>query len=348
MSLLPSIVSNSTRPAQPLLLLQSSVAQSALPILRDLIAKSRGNVLLICYLYPHTVFSAGHDQHNVDVIDCTEYVLGYHSKETPWKARVLSSLQGLDPTQPVTVVIDSIETLLSNVSGSISAAHTFLSEIFSSVQKHKGHSRLVVHGIGSSPLTSSLRQPSFSSTLTHIIAHPPVLIEHLARSYSTPPPPLSTPEKFWGVFLPIAEREAESEALVFGADGEGYGGSEIVVELVVRSTGDGRRRGVERALEGWIVEGDVPGPCDLRKLDSLRSIWSQRGAVQETGPDPTKNASFNLNLTPEQQQSRAQVPLPYAHDAAPGTSVIPEGSILYDPDSADDMDDDDPDEDLDI
>ncbi len=91
-------------------------------------------------------------------------------------------------------------------------------------------------------------------------------------------------------------------------------------------------------------------------------------------PDPTKNVSFNLNLTPEQQQSRAQVPLPYAHDGAfisrllillrvplnpawstgvsqtnMGTpSAIPEGSILYDPDSADDIDDDDPDEDLDI
>jgi elongator complex protein 5 len=38
------------------------------------------------------------------------------------------------------------------------------------------------------------------------------------------------------------------------------------------------------------------------------------------------------------------VPLPYAHKDAAQSS----GAILYDPDSADDIDDDDPDEDLDI
>lgn len=75
--------------------------------------------------------------------------------------------------------------------------------------------------------------------------------------------------------------------------------------------------------------------------------------------------TFNLNLTPEQQQSRAQVPLPYAHEGAatlhcicvwvliycltgkPAPTATP-AAILYDPDSADDLDDDDPDEDLDI
>jgi elongator complex protein 5 len=63
-------------------------------------------------------------------------------------------------------------------------------------------------------------------------------------------------------------------------------------------------------------------------------------------PDPTQNLSFNVNLTPSQQESRAQVPLPYAHEGKP--PEIPTSSIIYDPDSADDIDDDDPDEDLDI
>lgn len=30
--------------------------------------------------------------------------------------------------------------------------------------------------------------------------------------------------------------------------------------------------------------------------------------------DPTKNLTFNLNLTETQQASRSQVPLPYEHD----------------------------------
>jgi len=40
------------------------------------------------------------------------------------------------------------------------------------------------------------------------------------------------------------------------------------------------------------------------------------------------------------------VPLPYAHKG--DSEKDASGAILYDPDSADDIDDDDPDEDLDI
>src|SRR6266567_447956 len=36
-------------------------------------------------------------------------------------------------------------------------------------------------------------------------------------------------------------------------------------------------------------------------------------------PDPTQNLPFNLSLTSSQQKSRAQVPLPYAHEG----KVIP-------------------------
>ena len=83
--------------------------------------------------------------------------------------------------------------------------------------------------------------------------------------------------------------------------------------------------------------------------------------------DPTQNVPFNLNLTPSQRESRAQVPLPYAHEGlflhhvssfipfwpeSPGKPLEKPakaaGVILYEPDSADDIDDDDPDEDLDI
>lgn len=86
--------------------------------------------------------------------------------------------------------------------------------------------------------------------------------------------------------------------------------------------------------------------------------------ASDTGPDPTKDLSFNLNLTTSQQESRAQVPLPYAHEGNSfPSSFIPSflihkplgqpladtgGAIFYDPDSADDIDDDDPDDDLDI
>lgn len=91
-----------------------------------------------------------------------------------------------------------------------------------------------------------------------------------------------------------------------------------------------------------------------------------RSELYQPALDPTQNIPFNLSLTASQQESRARVPLPYAHegkllnrkdldmpdiypgqptDRSPGDKL---GAILYDPDSADDIDDDDPDEDLDI
>ena len=80
-------------------------------------------------------------------------------------------------------------------------------------------------------------------------------------------------------------------------------------------------------------------------------------------PDPTAGVSFNLNLTPAQQESKASVPLPYTkigkrpseYRGTISDCLIAEsdeapraGQILYDPDSADDIDEEDPDEDLDI
>ncbi len=82
-------------------------------------------------------------------------------------------------------------------------------------------------------------------------------------------------------------------------------------------------------------------------------------------PNPTKNLTFNLSLTESQQNSKLKVPLPYEHEGKslfktismmlnflpgkPSDLARPQAAhILYDPDSADDLDDEDPDEDLDI
>lgn len=160
-----------------------------------------------------------------------------------------------------------------------------------------------------------------------------------------PPPPSSPEAKFWSVFLPVRDRPFESINMVYGPRGEGSGHpKEMVVEILVRGSNEAvGRRGISRALEGWsILRGE---PCELTSLESLRLVW--RKVVEEVTPDPTQNISFNLQLTPNQQESRAQVPLPYIID---GKSMqrSTASAILYDPDSADDIDDDDPDEDLDI
>lgn len=101
---------------------------------------------------------------------------------------------------------------------------------------------------------------------------------HLATQYLTPPPPASSDAKFWRVFLPLSERDHECERLVFGSEGEGSGSTtEFVVEILIRGLhGLGKKRGIERTLEGWSsTEG---GSCELTKLESLKTLWRQSNA----------------------------------------------------------------------
>jgi elongator complex protein 5 len=197
------------------------------------------------------------------------------------------------PPGPLTVVIDAVDALASDM-GSNSKTVLLLSSLLALVQGRPSPSRLVVHVNGSLlgehidvlPMLSSSK---FSPTLVHVTTHPPILIQHLAEDYSTPPPPISTPEKFWSVFLPFSTRGAGSEAekLVFGPDGDGTGGTEIVVDVLVRGANEGGgtarkvARGVSRTLEGW----KNGAPCDVAELFSLASIFNRKLAVAEVCVD---------------------------------------------------------------
>ncbi|KAI9361570.1 Elongator complex protein 5 [Pilaira anomala] len=69
--------------------------------------------------------------------------------------------------------------------------------------------------------------------------------------------------------------------------------------------------------------------------------------------DPTANLSFNLSLTEEQRKQKENLVLPYLKAQQLEVSMDEEkkshtGLIYYDPDAADDFDDEDPDDDLDI
>ena len=68
--------------------------------------------------------------------------------------------------------------------------------------------------------------------------------------------------------------------------------------------------------------------------------------------DPTANLSFNLSLTDEQRKTKENLVLPFMKAQQLEVSVEEEkkngGLIYYDPDAADDFDDEDPDDDLDI
>ncbi|KAG1744875.1 hypothetical protein EDD22DRAFT_786134 [Suillus occidentalis] len=347
MSLLSSIISNPTgfKPHQPLIILQSSSAQTCYPILRNLISNFRPTTqtLLFCFLHPPSNLTNVDETPNIITFDFTGRIPGYDDLWCGPQDEILVRVNSVPPGS-LNVIIDSVDTLASDL-GSAPKAYKFIRTLLGLVTTRSEPSILAFH-IQLSPLLELLTQTSLSPTLMHLTAHPPAIITHIASAYFTHPPPAGPAEKFWSVFIPFSERTHESERLVYGPEGNGTsagawvskGTREFVVEILIRG---GSKRGVERSVEGW--KGDVP--CDLQALDSLTSIWTRRNA-EEARPDPTQNVSFNLNLTPSQEKSRAQVPLPYAHEG--GNPATTAGAILYDPDSADDIDDDDPDEDLDI
>ncbi|KAG2044804.1 hypothetical protein BDR03DRAFT_929897 [Suillus americanus] len=346
MSLLSSIINNPTglKPHQPLIILQSSSAQTCYPILRNLISNFRPTTqtLLFCFLHSPSNLTNVDEVPNIIAFDFTGRIPGYDDLWCSLQDEILARINSVPPGS-LNVIIDSMDTLTSDF-GSTPKAYKFIRTLLGLVTTRSEPSILALH-LQPSPLLELLTQTSLSPTLIHLTAHPPAIITHIASAYLTHPPPGGPADKFWSVFIPFSERTHESERLVYGLDGNGTsagawvskGTREFVVEVLIRG---GSKRGVERAVEGW--KGDVP--CELQALESLKNIWTRR-KPEEARPDPTQNVSFNLNLTPSQEKSRAQVPLPYAHEGNPVTTA---GAILYDPDSADDIDDDDPDEDLDI
>lgn len=68
--------------------------------------------------------------------------------------------------------------------------------------------------------------------------------------------------------------------------------------------------------------------------------------------DPTRNLTFNLKLTDNERQARSNLKLPYMYHEEKKSEVTVnptgEGKVFYQPDEADDFDEDDPDDDLDI
>ena len=216
---------------------------------------------------------------------------------------------------------------------------------------------------------------AFCSNLHHIILHPPLLLRHISTAFLLDPPPLTLPPKWWSIFGPFSARErGEAERLYFSAQ---YSTDvtatkdEVVVEILSRSSG---AKGVVRVLEGW---SPSKGPCKLEELEELKLVFANKKVSapvraslfsfserisadgEQTKVDPTENLAFNLSLTAPQEIARSQVVLPYVHEGEwvmgvgdvwnkpcvgqPGAAQAAP-AIYYDPDSADDIDDDDLDE----
>ncbi|KAJ9119305.1 hypothetical protein QFC24_005776 [Naganishia onofrii] len=171
----------------------------------------------------------------------------------------------------------------------------------------------------------------------------------------------------------ITKSEMDATASNAGSTSSaGEGG--VIVQILVRKQQGGANKGMSRTLEALrpLRSASVPWSLDscpwyeLSGMEDVGKAFGKTGKAvepeqgdrveqsnQEQHHPSQQHIPFNLSLTPAQQASRAQVPIPYAHegDDAPSQQrydTVPTGGIIFEPGSEDDMDDDDPDEDLDF
>eukprot|EP00123_Amoebidium_parasiticum_P010652 comp20233_c0_seq1/m.25225 comp20233_c0_seq1/g.25225 ORF comp20233_c0_seq1/g.25225 comp20233_c0_seq1/m.25225 type:complete len:307 (-) comp20233_c0_seq1:93-1013(-) len=93
---------------------------------------------------------------------------------------------------------------------------------------------------------------------------------------------------------------------------------------------------------------DARNKLESRPLEGPNKV----AAPKDPQADPTANLTFNLSLTGQQKDARAQLVLPYMHSQKTQKALLGggagRGQIHYQPDEGDDVDDEDPDDDLDI
>lgn len=84
--LLSTILANRQKSNQPLVLLQSSIAQSALPILREFVnaQAEKSSTILLCALHNPSVILTEENlsRGNINVLDWTSYVPGYEDVDS--------------------------------------------------------------------------------------------------------------------------------------------------------------------------------------------------------------------------------------------------------------------------
>ncbi|CEG73145.1 hypothetical protein RMATCC62417_08580 [Rhizopus microsporus] len=102
---------------------------------------------------------------------------------------------------------------------------------------------------------------------------------------------------------------------------------------------------------GFIVKNGVLQVVSASQLTGVSATEKKSEDMEiDKQPDPTANLSFNLSLTDEQRRAKESLVLPFmkAQQLEVEEQKKQESVIYYDPDAADDFDDEDPDDDLDI
>ncbi|KZW03390.1 hypothetical protein EXIGLDRAFT_759252 [Exidia glandulosa HHB12029] len=328
--LLPDILAGKDASKCPLVVVQHDLAQSPFPILRQILAAA-SHVVLVRTLHPIDTFVDATSATAVTDIDWTG-IYEHVGEQAPDRRQQLFDAIAAVPSEPsssssagprsLVVLIDSLDTVSEDL-GSVAQAARLVRDVLSALASIP-RARLILPILTPSPTLASL---SAIHPRTELRLHAPALLRHLARELMTPP----EAPRFWTLLSELVARR-EGEKLARGAPNV-HGPT--VVEVVVPS-----RRGVLRVVEVW----------DDGQVTDVATLGLNAPAKLQEPNDAMSGLSFNLSLTSEQQEARSRVALPYAHTGQPKPSGAGAGAgeIIYDPDSADDFDEEDPDDDLEL
>jgi len=112
--LIGTIISGLSRPHFPLILLESSLLQSCLPVLRAFVddrEDATNSVLLFCLLYPPSAFAP---REGLDVVDRTARVPGYSETPSDLAESILNGVKRA-PDGPLTLIVDAADVLCADI-----------------------------------------------------------------------------------------------------------------------------------------------------------------------------------------------------------------------------------------
>lgn len=109
---------------------------------------------------------------------------------------------------------------------------------------------------------------------------------------------------------------------------------------------------VHKRLSGKVIKTaehfNLDEAYGIQDVTEVKAVDTKKTTIETKQPDPAANLTFNLTLTDKEKDARSQVKLPYTYDLNRQDDTVGEGKIFYQPDEADDFDEEDPDDDLDI
>ncbi|KAI0237820.1 hypothetical protein LSAT2_011586 [Lamellibrachia satsuma] len=102
----------------------------------------------------------------------------------------------------------------------------------------------------------------------------------------------------------------------------------------------------------WTGHFNIDRNLQIKQLEKRQITTAPKSTEHTIAPDPAANLTFNLTLSEQEKMARSQMTLPFMHDQERQERELKTSTqgaqVFYELDQADDFDEDDPDDDLDI